>query len=103
MSGQGGRHPSLAPGMPGNGSRTGWHSRKPSTASNLGGYSDDVPNGNAMNGSARLPRHNASQSQQVRDAEEFELEGLMSEPETDDEMKGSPTDSGSGRKKEISA
>ena len=64
-------------------------------------------NGNASgplptaNGTARLPRHRGTDSQQLRDVEEFELEGLMSEPETDDE--GSPTDSGSGRKKEVAA
>jgi hypothetical protein len=62
----------------------GWHSRKPSTASHLGGggyYSDsppDIGNGKA-NGAPRLPRHINSDSQQVRDAEEFELEGLMSD------------------------
>jgi hypothetical protein len=35
-------------------------------------------NGNA-NGSARMPRHRTTDSQQVRDAEEFELEGLISD------------------------
>lgn len=39
----------------------------------------------AANGSARLPRHRTTDSQQVRDAEEFELEGLISEGEEDDD------------------
>jgi hypothetical protein len=44
------------------------------------------------------------ESQQVRDAEEFELEGLMSEDENENENgDGSPADSGSGRRKEIGA
>ena len=33
------------------------------------------------NGSVRLPRHRGTDSQQVRDAEEFELEGLISDGE----------------------
>jgi len=37
-----------------------------------------------VNGSARLPRHRGSASQQVRDAEEFELEGLISDYGEDD-------------------
>ena len=97
----------------GRGSRAsvGWHSRKPSTASHLGSYTDTYqdtyPNGppqGGMNGTARLPRHRTTPSQQLRDAEEFELEGLMSEPETDDGNNNSPTSSGSGsgRKKESS-
>lgn len=36
------------------------------------------------NGSVRLPRHRATDSQQVRDAEEFELEGLISDAEAED-------------------
>jgi hypothetical protein len=52
------------------------HSRKPSALT----YSD-VPPPMAMNGQTRMPRHRATDSQQVRDAEEFELEGLMSEDE----------------------
>jgi hypothetical protein len=92
------------------------HSRKP-TLSNLDTYThtnaytyyDDAEpspymDSNPVNGKVG---HRATASQQVRDAEEFELEGLMSE---DDE--GSPSgsgsgsgsggsrDSGSGRKKE---
>ena len=35
------------------------------------------------NGGPRLPKHRGTDSQQVRDAEEFELEGLMSEDEDD--------------------
>ena len=52
------------------------HSRKPSGV-----------NGNVSgpaNGSVRLPRHRNTDSQQVRDAEEFELEGLISDGEGDD-------------------
>ena len=51
------------------------HSRKPSTVAGLG------MNGSAgnINGSARSPRHRGMASQQVRDAEEFELEGLISD------------------------
>ena len=37
------------------------------------------------NGSARLPRHRVTDSQQVRDAEEFELEGLISDGDEDDD------------------
>lgn len=50
----------------------------------------------ATNGSVRLPRHHATDSQQVRDAEEFELEGLISEGEEDDD--GSPK---VGKKEEV--
>jgi hypothetical protein len=50
------------------------HSRKTSTMNGSIG----VP----TNGSVRLPRHRATDSQQVRDAEEFELEGLISEEES---------------------
>ena len=32
-----------------------------------------------VDGSARFPKHHGSDSQQVRDAEEFELEGLISD------------------------
>jgi hypothetical protein len=91
----------------GGGGRGGWHSRKASTASQLNGYHDrerlnGYPGG--MNGSARIPRQRGMESQQVRDAEEFELEGLMSEDENENENgDGSPADSGSGRRKEIGA
>ncbi len=123
MNGQLERNQSIATigAMPGSrpmsgagGRRSGWHSRKTSTASHHPGghrfatYSDTYTNGNAdgplppsANGGARLPRHRGTHSQQVRDVEEFELEGLMSEPETDDET--SPTDSARGRKKEVMA
>ena len=82
--------------------RAGWHSRKASTASHLNYLNNSMQQQHEMNGKARLPRHIPSNSQQVRDAEEFELEGLMSEPETDEEREqgSSSTDSGSGRKKE---
>lgn len=55
------------------------HSRKVSV---LHGLNGDVPG--PANGSVRLPRHRVTDSQQVRDAEEFELEGLMSEGEDAD-------------------
>ena len=51
---------------------SGGHARKMST----------LPNGGVngvVNGSARLPRHRGTDGQQVRDAEEFELEGLISD------------------------
>lgn len=73
-------------GAPGQKLMTGMHSRKPSALT----YADSPPVG--MNGAPkfaqhRMPRHRATDSQQVRDAEEFELEGLMS----DDEGEGSGT------------
>lgn len=109
---------------------TGWHphSRKP-TLSNLdsqnseyyyppyaysdaysdsdaNGYTNGKPNaginGNG-NGNVRIPPqpgHRGTASQVVRDAEEFELEGLMSEDGDGDGDGDSPTDSGSGRRKE---
>jgi len=60
-------------------SGSGGHSRKVSTLNGLGmnGSAGNV-NGH-VNGSARLPRHRGTDSQQVRDAEEFELEGLISD------------------------
>ncbi|KEF61082.1 uncharacterized protein A1O9_02647 [Exophiala aquamarina CBS 119918] len=70
------------------------HSRKMSTAtagpSALRKSSRATGNGHitlpsATNGSVRLPRHRPTDSQQVRDAEEFELEGLISEGEEDGE------------------
>jgi hypothetical protein len=72
------------------------HSRKMSVLPMTNG--DVIGNGSA-NGGARLPKHRVTDSQHVRDAEEFELEGLISDEEGPD----SPTDSGgsgSGRKKE---
>jgi hypothetical protein len=92
------------PGIP----PPGWHSRKP-TLSNLDtyGYYDDAEpspytDSNPINGT---PGHRATASQQVRDAEEFELEGLMSEdddgsPSGSGSGSGGSRDSGSGRKKE---
>ena len=68
----------------------GMHSRKPSALT----YSD-VPPPSMMamagNGHVRMPRHRGTDSQQVRDAEEFELEGLMSEDEGDAGASGSGT------------
>lgn len=60
------------------------HSRKPSRLNGtIGNGGIALPLG-AENGSARLPRHRATDSQQVRDAEEFELEGLISDGEAED-------------------
>lgn len=65
----------------GAGMHSGMHSRKPSALT----YADIPPpmgmNGGLRGGQSRMPRHRATDSQQVRDAEEFELEGLMSEDE----------------------
>ena len=36
------------------------------------------------NGKIRMPRHRQTDSQQIRDAETFELEGLISEVEDED-------------------
>lgn len=49
-------------------------------------------NGNAMktNGVPRLPKHRVTDSQQVRDAEEFELEVLISDDERDDDEPETP-------------
>ena len=49
-------------------------------------YSDaESPTTNGMNGNAngkvKMPRHRATDSQQVRDAEEYELEGLITDGE----------------------
>lgn len=53
----------------------GGHAKRMSTLMN----SEGMMNGHA-NGSVRVPRqHRPTDSQQVRDAEEFELEGLISE------------------------
>jgi hypothetical protein len=54
------------------------HTRKISVLPNLNGAISGP-----ANGSARLPRRR-DPDQQVRDAEEFELEGLISEGEEDD-------------------
>ncbi|KAK5459875.1 hypothetical protein LTS15_004004 [Exophiala xenobiotica] len=54
------------------------HSRKVSV---LHGMNGGAPG--PANGSVSLPRHRGTDSQQVRDAEEFELEGLISEGEED--------------------
>ncbi|OQU97276.1 hypothetical protein CLAIMM_03230 [Cladophialophora immunda] len=59
----------------------GHHARKMSTLASVG--MNGEANGPA-NGSARLPRHRGTASQQVRDAEEFELEGLISDDGEDD-------------------
>lgn len=54
------------------------HARKASTMNGNGILPGPV------NGSALLPRQRNTDSQQVRDAEEFELEGLISEGEEED-------------------
>ena len=82
------------------GSRTTFaHSRATSVAPPLAASYYDAPSPDAdtvMNGSAsgpgngkiRLPRpHRTTPSQQVRDAEEFELEGLMSDDEDETDMR----------------
>jgi hypothetical protein len=60
----------------------------PSGANDHGYKTSGLPNGGVngtANGSARLPKHRGTASQQVRDAEEFELEGLISD-EGEDEV-----------------
>jgi hypothetical protein len=47
-------------------------------------------NGGLSNGKIRMPRHRQTDSQQIRDAETFELEGLISEVDDDDEGSISP-------------
>jgi hypothetical protein len=44
----------------------------------------DSMNGGLSNGKVRLPRHRQTDSQHIRDAETFELEGLISEGDDDD-------------------
>lgn len=85
----------LPPSAAGRLASGGMHSRKASAL----GYSDVPPN---MNGAPmkfaaqqRMPRHRGTDSQQVRDAEEFELEGLISEDE-EAGMRGSGSGSGAG-------
>ena len=59
----------------------------PSGTSNHGRKMSTLPNGGLnglANGSARLPKHRGTASQQVRDAEEFELEGLISDDGEED-------------------
>ena len=72
------RSASLAVGVPG----PGILKRHPNSA----GVGGSVMNGSA-NGKVRLPGHRATDSQQVRDAEEFELEGLISDVEDGDELR----------------
>lgn len=55
------------------------HARKLSVATTLNGHIPGQANGSAIHAG-----HRATDSQQVRDAEEFELEGLMSDGEGDD-------------------
>ena len=57
-------------------------------------YADsESPLTNGMNGSAnskiKMPRHRPTDSQQVRDAEEFELEGLITDGEEEEGLVGS--------------
>jgi len=51
-------------------------------------------NGRA-NGQLKMPRHRPTESQQVRDAEEFELEGLISDGEEDEDSNTPPRAKGS--------
>jgi hypothetical protein len=44
----------------------------------------EIVDGGLFNGKARLPRHRQTDSQHIRDAETFELEGLISEIDDDD-------------------
>ena len=53
--------------------------RYPSSTSPSGGM-----NGAPSNGQVRMPRHRQTDSQHIRDAETFELQGLISEGEDDD-------------------
>lgn len=77
-----GRNMSIA--LPGPSDTAGIGMRKSTRlGSTVGNGHIALPTG--TNGSVRLPRHRATDSQQVRDAEEFELEGLISEGEEDDE------------------
>jgi hypothetical protein len=63
--------------------------RRSDTCVVLKHYSDaDSPTADGINGSAngkmKMPRHRPTDSQQVRDAEEFELEGLISDAEDEE-------------------
>ena len=66
--------------------RPGMLKRYSSTENAAGGM-----NGGLSNGKVRMPRHRQTDSQQIRDAETFELEGLISEVD-DDERTISPKD-----------
>lgn len=55
--------------------------RHPSTTSPSGGMNGAPP---PSNGQVRMPRHRQTDSQHIRDAETFELQGLISEGEDDD-------------------
>ncbi|RMZ78463.1 hypothetical protein DV737_g3908, partial [Chaetothyriales sp. CBS 132003] len=59
----------------------GWHGRKASVINHVPYRDTEGSTSNIPNGLPRLPRHRVTDSQQVRDAEEFELEGLISEEE----------------------
>jgi hypothetical protein len=50
--------------------------QRSSPANHLGGM-----NGRPANGKVKMPRHRQTDSQQIRDAETFELEGLISDVE----------------------
>lgn len=49
-------------------------------------------NGGLPNGKVRMPRHRQTDSQQIRDAETFELEGLISDVEDEDTMSSKEID-----------
>jgi hypothetical protein len=83
------RHLSVVPESSRVNGGMGWHSRKPSSISHMQPYRDANDSASRIpNGAPRLPRHRPTDSQQVRDAEEFELEGLMSEDDGDDSPVG---------------
>ena len=50
----------------------------------LRGHSSTGLTGGLSNGKVRMPRHRQTDSQQVRDAETFELEDLISEIDSDE-------------------
>ncbi len=71
-------------------------SRSASTAGGLGRYKNfkrhfsmaspaNEMNGGLSRGKVRMPRHRQTDSQQIRDAETFELEGLISDVEEDED------------------
>lgn len=70
------------------------HVRKQSTMSATGMARGMNGSASGVNGSARLPKQRTTDDQQVRDAEEFELEGLMSEGEEDESPKAEPKKQG---------
>lgn len=87
------RNLSVIAGPSGMGMGMGGHAHKMSTLAN-----GDA--GHPINGTARLPRHRGTASQQVRDAEEFELEGLISDEDIARDEEGVDSPTAGSRKKE---